>query len=62
MTIPHSTRARVFADEWYSRSESGRDRLSLAYLLTQVIQDAAEAATLAERKRIAANLAKLAQP
>jgi uncharacterized protein YyaL (SSP411 family) len=60
--VTHEERAIAFAANWYQRPESGRDETTLAYLVSVQIRAAAEAATLAERERIAANLAKLTRP
>jgi uncharacterized protein YyaL (SSP411 family) len=60
--MTHEERASDFAANWYQRPESGRDETTLAYLVSVQIRAAAEAATLAERERIAANLAKLTRP
>jgi hypothetical protein len=60
--VTHEERAASFAVHWYQRLDSGRDETTLAYFLDIQFRAVAEAATLAERERIAANLAKLTRP
>jgi hypothetical protein len=60
--MTHEERAICFAANWYQRPEPGRDETTLAYLLSTHFRAVAEAATLVERERIAANLAKLTRP
>jgi hypothetical protein len=60
--MTHEERAVSFAVHWYKRLPSGQDESTMAYFLDIQFRAVAEAATLAERERIAANLAKLTRP
>jgi hypothetical protein len=60
--VTHEEHAIDFAAAWYRRPASGCDEATLAYMLSIYFRAVAEAATLVERERIAANLAKLTRP